>query len=151
MGDRQTSLVRPMIDSGVDCMRYRVTVSRVQVAERYVRAVDEEEAAKRIQDELDRPYGFFAAWRTTGTDIDIQEVESALQMAPPPLGEGGAMLLSVKEAAQHLGISRSMLYQLLMAAEIRHVSVGSRKYISRDALKEFIETNSHAGVAYRYA
>jgi excisionase family DNA binding protein len=131
-------------------MRYRVVVSRVQVAERYVRAVDEEEAAKRIQDELDRPYGFFAAWKTTGTDIDIQEVESALQKAPPPLNEGGTLLLSLKDAAVQLGISRTALYQLVNASEIQHVRVGSRMYVSRDALKAFIEANTHVGIAYRY-
>ena len=35
-------------------MRYRIVVHRVQVSERYVRAVDEDEAAKRVQAELDR-------------------------------------------------------------------------------------------------
>ncbi len=43
-------------------MRYRVVVSRVQVAERNVRAVSEEEAIKQVQAELERPYGFLGAW-----------------------------------------------------------------------------------------
>ena len=58
-------------------MRYRVVVSRVQVTERHVRAVSEDEAIKQIQAELDRPYGFLGSWRTTNTDIDIEEVAAA--------------------------------------------------------------------------
>lgn len=37
-------------------MRYKIQVTRVQVAERWVRATDEEEdAAKKVQEEFDRP------------------------------------------------------------------------------------------------
>jgi hypothetical protein len=39
-------------------MRYTITISRVQTATRYVRAASEEEARKKIEDELSRPYGF---------------------------------------------------------------------------------------------
>ena len=38
-------------------MRYRVQVTRVQVAERWVRAADEEDAAKKVQEEFNKPYG----------------------------------------------------------------------------------------------
>lgn len=126
-------------------MRYRVIVSRVQVAERHVRAVSEEEAIKQIQAELDRPYGFLGGWKTTNTDIDIAEVESALQHAPPPLGEDSRALLPIKEAAAHLGISYSTLYALVNTAEIHHVAIGRRKYISRETLKSFIESHTHLG------
>lgn len=36
-------------------MRYKVVVTRVQVAERWVRATDEEDAAKKVQEEFSRP------------------------------------------------------------------------------------------------
>jgi hypothetical protein len=86
-------------------VRYRVMVSRVQVAERYVRAVDEEDAARKVQEELDRPYSFLGGWRTVDTDLDVVEAESPLQRAPGPLSEDGPTLLSLKQAAAHLGIS----------------------------------------------
>lgn len=35
-------------------MRYKVMVTRVQVAERWVRATDEEDAAKKVQEEFNR-------------------------------------------------------------------------------------------------
>lgn len=126
-------------------MRYRVVVSRVQVAERSVRAVSEEEAVKQVQVELDRPYSFFAAWTTTSTDLDVTEATSGLQQQPPPFREEGALLLSIKEAAQHLGISYGAVYELVNTAEIQHVAIGRRKYISRDHLKAFIESHTRLG------
>jgi len=36
------------------------------------------------------------------------------------------------------------------SAEIQRVAAGTRKYISRQTLESFIETNTHASVAYRY-
>jgi hypothetical protein len=40
-------------------MRYKVVVTRVQVAERFVRASSEEQAAAKIQEEFERSYGVF--------------------------------------------------------------------------------------------
>ncbi len=128
-------------------MRYRVVVSRLQVAERTVRAASEEGAIKQIQSELDRPYGFFGAWRTTNIDIDVVGVESRLDSVPPPLAGDGKRLLSLKEAAAHLGISYSALYELVASAEVPHVAVGRRRYVSRDALNSFIEAHTRLGRA----
>lgn len=129
-------------------MRYRVIVSRVQVAERYVRAVDEQDAVRKVQEELARPYSFIGGWRTVDTDLDVAEAESSLSQAPGPLDEGGAMLLPLKQAAAHLGLSYSSLWQLVRGGEIDHVEIGSRRYISRDALKSFIEANTRRGSHY---
>jgi hypothetical protein len=40
-------------------VRYKVVVTRMQVAERFVRATSEEDAAAKVQAEFDRPYGYF--------------------------------------------------------------------------------------------
>lgn len=63
-------------------------MSRVQVAE--------QDAARKVQEELDRPCGFIGGWRTVDTDLDVGSRGSALSQAPGPLEEGGAMLLSLK-------------------------------------------------------
>jgi hypothetical protein len=44
-------------------MRYKVVVTRVQVAERFVRATSEEDAAEKVQAEFDRQYGYFGCGR----------------------------------------------------------------------------------------
>ncbi len=57
-------------------MRYRVMVTRVQVAERHVRATDEEDAAQKVQEEFDRPYGYFGRWKTRARDGGISSRRS---------------------------------------------------------------------------
>lgn len=42
-------------------MKYKVVVTRVQVAERWVRGTDKEHAAQKVQEELERPYGYFGS------------------------------------------------------------------------------------------
>lgn len=129
-------------------MRYKVIVSRVQTAERFVRAVTEEDAIRKIQDELDRPYGFLGQWTTVDTGMDIVEAVSPMSGGdyPPQLNQrDGSYMLSLKAAGKYLGLSYSSLYQLVIAGEIEHVMVGSRRYITRDQIADFIAANSHKG------
>jgi excisionase family DNA binding protein len=145
-GSQTTSVGTP--DRRRGPVRYRVIVSRVQVAERYVRAVDEQDAVRKVQEELARPYSFIGGWRTVDTDLDVVEAESSLSQAPGPLEEGGTMLLPLKQAAAHLGLSYSSLWQLVRGGEIDHVEIGSRRYISREALTAFIAANTRRGTHY---
>ncbi|MBB6174276.1 excisionase family DNA binding protein [Nocardiopsis mwathae] len=126
-------------------MRYRVMVTRVQVAERYVRAADEEDAAKRVQAEFDRPYGYFGSWKTTNSEVEVIEAEQTTVIKPNPLSKEGPLLLSIKDAGKALGLSYSTVTELVNRWEIEHVLIGSRKYISREALMKFIEQNTHRG------
>jgi excisionase family DNA binding protein len=59
--------------------------------------------------------------------------------------EDRPMVNSVKGAAALLGVSRSVLYELVRSGEIEHVRVGKRILISPVALEKFIETNSRVG------
>lgn len=126
-------------------VRYRVMVSRVQVAERYVRAVDEQDAARKVQEELDRPYSFLGGWRTVDTDLDVVEADRPLEKAPVPLAEDGTLMMPAKRAAAYLGLAYSTFYQLVRAGEIDHLTIGRRLFISRDALTAFIEANTRRG------
>jgi excisionase family DNA binding protein len=54
------------------------------------------------------------------------------------------MLLSIKDAAKALGISYSTLYQM-NHGDVEWVAIGSRKYVARGALMEFIKANTHKG------
>jgi excisionase family DNA binding protein len=126
-------------------MRYKVVVTRVQVAERFIRATSEEDAASKVQDEFDRPYGYFGSWKTTGTEVDVIEAEQTTAIKPAPLAADGPLLLSLKDAGKALGLSYSTLYQMVNHGDIDHVLLGTRKYISREHLIEFIERNTHNG------
>ena len=126
-------------------MRFKVVVTRVQVAERFVRATDEEAAAAKVQEEFDRPYGYFGSWKTIGTDLDIVEAEQTTAIGPASLSDSGPMLLSVKESGRALGIPTGSIYEMINQGDIEHVAIASRKYISREALKDFIKRNTHQG------
>jgi len=48
------------------------------------------------------------------------------------------LLLTVAEAASVLGISRSILYELLLKGEIRSIKIGRSRRIPFVALEEFV-------------
>ncbi|MEU7636026.1 helix-turn-helix domain-containing protein [Streptomyces sp. NPDC039016] len=50
--------------------------------------------------------------------------------------------MSVKEAAARLGVSRSVMYELVRTGEIGHLPLGHRKMISRKAIEAFVEANT---------
>lgn len=126
-------------------MRYKVVVTRVQVAERLVRATSEEDAASRVQAEFDRPYGYFGSWKTTSSEVDVVEAEQTTVIGPANLSAAGPLLLSIKDAAKALGISYSTLYQMMNQGDVEWVAIGSRKFIAREALMDFIKNNTHKG------
>ncbi|WBT09864.1 helix-turn-helix domain-containing protein [Corynebacterium sp. SCR221107] len=130
-------------------MRYRVQVTRVQVAERWVRAADEEDAARKVQEEFNKPYGYYGSWKTTTSEVEVIEAEQTTVIKPSSLADNGPLLLSLKQAGEALGLSYSMVYELVNQGELEHVQVSSRKYVSRETLKEFIKENTHRGYHYR--
>lgn len=126
-------------------MRFKVVVTRAQVAERFVRAPDEESAAAKVQEEFERPYGYFGSWKTVGSEVEVVEAEQTAVIGPASLSDSGPMLLSVKESGRALGIPTGSIYEMINQGDIEHVAIGARKYISREALKDFIKQNTHRG------
>ena len=63
-------------------MRYKIRVTRVQTAERVIRATDEEAAVQKIQAELDKPYGFLGNWTNGGYEIEVVGEEPSLSGMP---------------------------------------------------------------------
>ena len=125
-------------------MRYVVRVMRVQTAERTVTATDPEAALGKIQEELEQPYAFLGRWETITVDAEVIDVRSTV-VSHQTLAPGGALLLSVADAAKHVGISKASLYELLHRGEVECVQLGRRRLISRDALARFIEQNTRRG------
>lgn len=78
--------------------------------------------------------------------MDIVRAGSVLGDNPPvQVNQDGSFLLSVKAASKYLGLSPSVVYELLNRGGIAYVMIGTRKYISRDQISTFIETNTHTG------
>ena len=125
-------------------MRYRVQVTRVQSAERTINAADEEAAIQKVRAEVEKPYGFLGSWRTEGFEVEILSAESRVAGQSVDVGDG-PMVYSVKGAAERLGVSRSLLYELVQSGELEHVRVGRRILIAHAGLEKFIEANTKVG------
>jgi excisionase family DNA binding protein len=125
-------------------MRFTVEVVRTQVLERTVRAADDQAAYEKVQAEIDKPWGTYG-WETRSVDMRVVNVDSTVEGIPLADGQGGPELYSVKGAAERLGLSRSVVYELIRSGELAHVSVGRRKLISRAAMTAFIEDNTRMG------
>jgi len=125
-------------------MRFTIEVVRTQVVERTVRAADEQAAYERVQAEVDKPWGLYG-WTTKSVDMRITGVDNVVEGIPLVDGQGGPELYSVKGAAARLGVSPSVVYDLVRSGELAHVSVGRRRLISRAAMAKFIEDNTRMG------
>jgi excisionase family DNA binding protein len=125
-------------------MRFRIRVVRAQVAERVVRATDEDAAIEKVRAELAEPYGWFGRWETTNTEVEVVGEEPSVAGIPVGI-DGGPLLLSVKEAAKMLGIPAGRLYELVNTGEIEAFHLGRRRMISRETLNRFVEANTRAG------
>lgn len=124
-------------------MRFKVVVTKVEVAELWVRATDEEAAAQKVRDELITPWSYAGRWDTKATEVQVVDVQPEPGGASPNLAStSGPMLLKLKDAAVELGISYGTLHALMKDGGIEYTKVGSGKYISRASLAAFIESNT---------
>lgn len=89
-------------------MRYRIRITRVQVAERSVLAKDEEHAMEKISAELDKPYGLLGQWQPASTEAEIVAVEPRDGLTPTIPGEG-PLLMSIKDTATHLESAEELM------------------------------------------
>ncbi len=133
---------------GQECvLRFKVMVTRVQVMERWIKAPDEEAAVARIREELDQPYAYVGHWETRASEVEVVEVEEAKLVPPEVLDETGPTLLTLRAAADALGVPYSAVYNLARRGEIGCTLIGSRRYISREDLMKFVRASTRPGTA----
>ena len=101
-------------------------------------------SAAKVQEEFDRPYGYFGSSKTTTSEVDVVEAEQTTVIGPVHLSNEGPYLLSIKDAAKALGISYSTLYQMTAQGDIEWVMIGSgsTSHVSPDGLHQ---SQSHKG------
>jgi len=68
--------------------------------------------------------------------IDVQDETLAGDGGGAP--SGPSMLLTVREVAENLGISRSTVYQLLYARRFPSVRIGNCRRVRRSDLESFV-------------
>lgn len=69
-----------------------------------------------------------------------------LPVAERPLEPILRLLLTVDQAAEALAIGRDAVYDLMNSGELVSIRIGSRRLVSVDALRRFIETREAASV-----
>jgi excisionase family DNA binding protein len=125
-------------------MRFKVVVTKVEVADIWVRATDEEAAEQKVKEELKLSWAYAGHWETKAVDVNVMEPDpEPLGRTPQTAPPAGPMLLKLKDAASELGISYGTLHALMKDGAIEYTRVGSGKYISRASLVAFIEANTH--------
>ncbi|MFB7884971.1 helix-turn-helix domain-containing protein [Microbacterium sp. NPDC056057] len=124
-------------------MRYKVVVTKVEVAELWVRATNEEAAEQKVKDELKTSWAYAGHWERKATQVDVIESDpESLGRTPQTAEPSGPMLLKLKDAAAELGVSYGTLHALMKEGGIEYTKVGSSKYISRASLAAFVEANT---------
>ena len=79
-------------------MRYRFRLTRLQTAERSIRATDEELALQKLRRELQEPYALLGGWQQAGeVQIELLEAEDTVFRSPLPADNDGPF--SIKDAA----------------------------------------------------
>lgn len=67
------------------------------------------------------------------------------ELLPNAGADPQARLLSAEEAAEHLGVSRGLIYDLLNAGELGSVRIGSRRLVPVASLVRFIAEHTRYG------
>jgi excisionase family DNA binding protein len=115
-------------------MTYRVRVTGLQEFDVEVSVVDSGVALRRaIESSMTS-----RDWRT----IEIRgEVEPAQGEALPTAAvqdRGGPLVVSVAEAAECLGVSRALMYDLVRDGRVPAVQLGSRRVIAKRTLEDLV-------------
>ena len=64
--------------------------------------------------------------------------EAAARVSTPAEGGEARLLLTVMEAANRLGIGRSLMYELLAAGDIPSIRIGRLRRVPRVALDDYV-------------
>lgn len=75
------------------------------------------------------------AGRTRAVSRDGQRPSAAATAGPAD----GKLLLTVDEAAQRLGIGRTLMYGLISAGEVQAVTVGRLRRVPSESLTEYVD------------
>ena len=95
-----------------------------------------EEQVHQVVDEVLRRLGSTAA---------LQEPEHLDNSIPQQSSPGTKMTLSVREAAELIGISKPKMYELIHSNEIPSIHVGKKIVIARQALMDWLSKGENNG------
>ena len=79
------------------------------------------------------------------TAAPAQEPEHLVNSIPQQSSPGTKMTLSVREAAEMIGISKPKMYELIREGEIPSIHVGKKIVIARQALLDWLSEGDSNG------
>lgn len=74
------------------------------------------------------------------TLLRIESLIASTHRQSPSLARGSRATMSIKEAAEYIGVSKNQMYELVHAGAIKSIRVGQRFVIPRHALDEFLQS-----------
>lgn len=83
--------------------------------------------------------------RRLGSTADLQEPEYLDNSTSQQSSPGTKMTLSVREAAELIGISKPKMYELIHSNEIPSIHVGKKIVIARQALMDWLSEGDTNG------
>ena len=75
----------------------------------------------------------------------LQEPEHLDNSIPQQSSPGTKMTLSVREAAEMIGISKPKMYEMVRAGKVRSVKAGKKILISRQSLMDWLKKGDSYG------
>lgn len=122
-------------------MKYRFRVTRVEVVERTIQARSEEDAERKVRDELRVSWAFAGSWNTVHLEVEILE---AIPKVPPRPVEGvagdeavdddGPLVLTMKDAGKLVGVDYRTIRAGIESGTIPTVQLGNRRMVPRAGL-----------------
>ena len=87
------------------------------------------------------------AWNASAM-TDVPSLDTSGKGAPRhALAANTKLLLTVNEAAERLGIGRSLMYELIGSGQVESISVGRLRRIPAEALDDYIASRRAAEAA----
>ncbi len=67
------------------------------------------------------------------------DLDNLFPLRPPRIGQQQPLVLTVEEAAQRLGVGRTVMYALVSSGAVESVQIGRLRRIPSDALITFLD------------
>jgi excisionase family DNA binding protein len=115
-------------------MTFYVRVTRLQEIDVEVSVADSAIALRRaIESSMAS-----REWRTIEIRGEVEPAQREAQPGAAAADTGGPLVVSVAEAAEWLGVSRALMYDLVRDGRVPAVRLGGRRVISKRTLEDLV-------------
>lgn len=122
-------------------MKYRFRATRVEVVERTIQASSEEDAERKVREELRVSWAFAGSWKTVALEVEV--LEAVPRVPPRPIQaapadgvavDDGPLGLTMKDAGKLVGVDYRTIRAGIENGTIPTIQLGNRRLIPRSEL-----------------